>query len=288
MKKISVKIILMNLSIFVLVFGAFFLISINNLSSVITKEAKHSLTEQVNGWAKEFDTMFSISATYVLPFRSYLEDNLTLEILKNNELSSAVFEIPTGSAISTVNDANLVDLYCWLAPEVVDDIFGSSVENYELNRSARAVSPGPYTRSDIKGDAWQWFIGTEKNGINITKPYTWEGIDEQIISYTEELVVDGKFVGVVGTDFKVGNFQKRLLEKRILETGYFALADQNLDFIFHPEHPGESISSVYSTFNEGDFKLITESESDSGVITLKTGRGVKLIAYKRFLTAGIC
>jgi len=281
MKKISIKIIIMNLLTFTLLFGSFFFISIQSLQNAITEETSKNLAEQTNNWAKEFDSLITISSTYVLPLKAYLQGSLSLEILKNDQKSKKVFDDLSTFAYNTVKEANILDLYCWLSPEVVDNIFGLSTQNYSLDGNVRSVNPPAYTRSDISGSSWAWFYNTEKYGTNITKPYIWEGIEGPVISYTERLVVENRTVGVVGTDFKAGNFQKRLLDKKILKSGYFALADEELEFIFHPKHPGESIVEAYPGFSTDDFTKISNTTINSGILKIMNGNDIQLISYKR-------
>ena len=281
MKKISIKIISMNLLMFIIAFGAFYYISVTNMGNVIRNETKVNLLHQMDKLSKDYEALFSLSQNYTLSYREFLEDNLTLDILMDDEKSYEVFEDFKKFGEPTVRTLNLLDLYCWLAPEYVDSIYGLAIENFNLDRNPSLNYPEPYSREDIIGDSWQWFYGAEQNGINITQPYVWEGIEGKVISYTEALVVEEKVVGVVGIDFRAVEFEETLFSSKILETGFFALANENLEMLFHPEHGGKQIEEIYPGLSETQISQIKNKNSNEGVVEFNTDRDIQLISYKR-------
>ena len=61
-------------------------------STVLKNETTENLQHQMDKLSKDYDALFSVSENYVLSFREYLEENLTLEILKDDEKSKETLD----------------------------------------------------------------------------------------------------------------------------------------------------------------------------------------------------
>lgn len=279
--KISVKIIVLNTSLLLLALSIFYVVNFTEIKKSFKKKLVENLEKQTEILVKEYELLFQVSKNYTLSYRKFLEENITLEILRNDMHSKEVFEDFKNFGEPIVKELNLLDLYCWLAPEYVNNIYGLAIENFSLNRNPVSFNPQPYNRNSIQGESWQWFYGAEKNGTNITKPYDWDGIDGKVISYTEALIVEGNVVGVVGTDFLADSFEKKLLSTKILETGYFALADEKFNMLFHPSFPGKHISDVYSKSVEKDLDYIISENHRSGVFEVNETNKLQTISYRK-------
>jgi methyl-accepting chemotaxis protein len=285
MKKISLKIELSNIIMFIIIFGAFFFISVGQMRTVLEESVEANLSIEVESLANDFYALINDRRLIVLNYKANLEKHLTSENLKQDEKVSSIYEEATAFTTPMVDRENIFSVYSWLVPDEVNNFYGMTIQNFQLNNSGTVKFIGPHKSSEMVGPSWEWFWGPEKTGTYISLPYDWEGIDGQLISYAESLIVDGKFVGVVGTDFKVTEFGNLLLNKKIMDTGYFAMTDENLNFIFHKEATGKNISSWFTDIKEDEIDSIKKSKNDSGYIIISHNKGKQIISYQR-LTNG--
>ena len=102
---------------------------------------------------------------------------------------------------------NFLDLYVWFAPEVTGNVQQYAIQNYKLDGKLSWTTNSRYARADMSGGAWAWYTDAEKNGMTITEPYEWEGFEDLIVSICLDVRLNGKHIGVVGSDIPIGEFR---------------------------------------------------------------------------------
>ncbi len=80
-----------------------------------------------------------------------------------------------------------------------------------------------------------WFRLAMERGAVWTKPFYWQRWDTRMITYSKRVEVEGKSIGVAGSDFFLEDFTKELRAIKVYETGYIALVDRDFDVLYHPD-----------------------------------------------------
>lgn len=100
--------------------------------------------------------------------------------------------------------------------------------------------------SERGSKAW-WFGPIQTRKGYWSAPYPWvfdDGTETVFLSYTRAVYVDGRFVGVTGTDFKYEDLTKRMKEINVYETGYPFLLDGDNGFLIHPTQGGKTLEAL--------------------------------------------
>ncbi|MCD1655441.1 methyl-accepting chemotaxis protein [Treponema zuelzerae] len=279
MKKISRFITAVNTSIFSAVIAVFTLIVAVNTVSIIQKDYEAMSEEWAVAWGNRIDGLFQERIAFIKSFQSYIEANITEEILADEDRLAAEFKNYDRLTIPVMKQENFLDLYVWFAPEVTGNVQQYAIQNYKLDGELSWTTNSRYARADMSGGAWAWYTDAEKNGMTITEPYEWEGFEDLIVSICLDVRLNGKHIGVVGSDMFIGEFQNDFYAEKILETGYFAIMDDNGKLIFHPELAGQNISELFGANSEAVLSRINGSETGKGILTLRDGLNTRLVGY---------
>lgn len=97
---------------------------------------------------------------------------------------------------------------------------------------------------------------------------------------TEALSLDGKTIGVVGSELFVGSFEKDLYARKILATGNFAVLNDKGVFLFHPKAAGKDVTAVFGPEGKAFADKITASKEASGVMKINIGDKSQILGYK--------
>ncbi|MBN1243421.1 MAG: Cache 3/Cache 2 fusion domain-containing protein [Spirochaetales bacterium] len=283
MKRLSTLVGLVNILAFIAVLGVFTLVVTTRTLSLVREDTNALLAEWTETWGARIDGAFDRQFAYVKFFKAYIESTLDTATLSDGETTLEYFEKLKEVGSGVVIQEKLVDLYVWFAPEFTDDIQHLSIYNMKLDGALTYSTSTRYARSDMTGSGWSWFTDAERNGWTITAPYDWEGFSDRLVSIVMELKIGGRFVGVIGTDMFVGEFQKGLDAQKILQTGYYAVLDQSGDFLFHPTLAGEPASAAFGPEGEELVARIAATGRESGVVELGSGSGVRSVGYRALM-----
>ena len=277
MKKLVYKVILNTTLPFVVIITVFLVFSIMIASTELNKSTDELLVTATDSWSKEFSGFFNERKSLINAFKHYIEDTLTLDVLAAPDKLEEYFEQLKKFAGPIVVGENMLNLYSWFAPEYTGDLMEISIRNMKLDGNITYTTDQIYTRNDINSKGWEWYSIAEKKGSNITDPYSFEGYEELLVSYTFRIEIDGKAVGVVGSDTFITKLKESLLSKNFQQYGYYALLNKDLIFLAHPTDEEKSMNEVYSeNFEEYSKDLLDESKT-SGI--LKSGN--QLIGYSK-------
>ena len=278
MKKLANKIMLITLLPMMGTLLMFTLLSWNSSKSAIWSLSDNLIQESVYSWTQEFEAFFDQKEVILDMAKAYIEDSQTLEELADKDHLTREMEDFKRIYSPVVRDLNLLNLYTWYAPEYVPaTLMEISIRNMALDGNITYVSDSLYTRDDLNDPGWAWFTVTESEGWSITDPYEWEGYDQLLISYSKAIVIDGKTVGVIGSDMFIGALNDQLLAESFMEHGHYALLNSNLDFLAHPTRQGEAWKDVMPEEAEKTSAILRDTSRNRGTFTA----GRQIIGYER-------
>ncbi len=278
MKRISTFILTLNIAIFTAVLATFTAISTTRSASMIRDDAQNLLKSWTESRANKIEESFTERFSYIRFLRSYIERNLPLETIRDSNGLRLFYGELDRILTGVVLQEKFLDLYVWFAPEYTSDLQQYTIQDLKLNGKITWKTDTRYTREDMKKPGWEWFTDAEKNGKTVSDPYEWEGFDDRLVSMTEALRIDGKTVGVVGSDMFVGLFKKMIDSEKVLKKGYYAIINDSGTLLFHPTSEGKLITDLFGADAK---RLIGPTEGDSGVVSLRVAGKEQLIGYRR-------
>ncbi|MBN2569712.1 MAG: methyl-accepting chemotaxis protein [Deltaproteobacteria bacterium] len=278
MKKIATFFTTINVVVFFLVLSVFALIATTQSLFIIQDNTQKLLMEWTSSWANKIEAEFNGTFAQLDVFKSYLEETADLDTLSDPEELFPYLMKLEPMAKGLIKRYNTLDYYIWLAPEYTDPSLRQlTFQNMKLDRTVQLKYDSKYTRKEMTGGAWTWFTDAEKNGTAITDPYEWEGFDGKIVSLTQSIVLDGKPIGVVGSDMFITQIENDFIAERILETGYFVLVNASGTILFGTDQ-GKSLKDLgpqaVLIYNE-----ILKAKNESGIIRFGTGTGEQLVGH---------
>ncbi len=287
MKRISSFIVFVNTIVFSVVILLFAGITMLRSAALIEENARSLLTEWTVSWGNRIDGLFTERFAYVRSLKAYIQNTLTLETLADGEKTLHYFHNADALMVNVVKQEGFLDLYAWFAPEYTGTVQQYTVNNLKLDGTISWTYDTRYTRADMGTPDWEWFTGTEKRGKFVSEPYVWEGFSDKLVGVCETIVIDGKTVGVAGSDMFIGEFQKALFAQKILKTGYFAVLNDSGTFIFHPSASGKKFADVFGPEGEKALGNIKASGLKSGIIDFRQNGRKQLVGYNTLSTGWI-
>ncbi|MGI6150531.1 MAG: methyl-accepting chemotaxis protein [Christensenellales bacterium] len=108
----------------------------------------------------------------------------------------------------------------------------------------------------------------------VTNPFEYEVGGERVslTSMVVPIVIDGKFVGIVGHDILVDTLFQEVKDTQLFDTGYLLICDSNGNIIYNP-HPESIGKSVYG--------YLDASATDSLKKAVASGTGVTFDSYSK-------
>lgn len=279
MKKISAFLAVLNTAIFSAVLIIFALFVTRYSMSFIVKDTEQLLMEWTLSWGKTLEGQFSERFATIEYMKAHIEDTLTENVMTDEFKLGSYFEDLDAQWIPVIRDQKLLNLYLWLSPEYTGNLQQYSVRNNKLDGEISWEKGLRYTRDEMADPSWSWFTDAEKNGKTITEPYEWEGYDGNLVSLCEAVVVNGKVVGVAGSDMFVTSFEQRLYKETVLKKGYYAIINSSGNFIFHPTAQGKNSGEVLGKGGENLVELIKATGNKNGFVRLNLAGKEQLIGF---------
>ncbi len=276
MKKLLYRVLLNTIVPFIIILTLFLIISASISTSQLRKSTDDLLVTATDSWGKEFTGFFKSQRALVDFFKFYVEDTLTMDVLSDSARLTEYFKLAENIAAPVIRGRNMLNLYAWFSPEYTSDVQEISVRNQKLDGNITLYTTASYTRADINSSGWEWFRLGEEEGEYITDPYYWEDFNADIVSYTVAIKLQGRTVGVAGSDVFITDLKKALLSKSFLENGYYALLNPDLKFLAHPTDEGKNMEEIYPE-DLDEYKAVLSSDEMSGV--LNSGR--QLLGYTK-------
>jgi methyl-accepting chemotaxis protein len=277
MKRISVFIATLNIVIFTVVLAAFTIVSTTRSTSMIREDAQSMLKSWTEIRGNNIEAGFTERFAYVRFMKDYIAHTLTIDTMRDTAKLGAYFKQLDPVLRGVIITEKFLDLYVWLAPEYTGTLQQFTLQDLKLNGTITVKDDTRYTRADMSKPGWEWFSDAEKTGRAITDPYDWEGFDDKLVSLTESLAIDGKVVGVVGSDMFIGAIQKSIDSETVLTKGRYAVVNWSGTILFHPTAAGKPLSDLFGT---NGMTAILNAKDTSGVVSIKRAGGEQLVGYK--------
>ncbi len=98
-------------------------------------------------------------------------------------------------------------------------------------------------------DNMVWYYGPYDKGEGLwTGPYDDPYLNEQLMTYSTPVYLDGKIIAIAGTDIPFTVFNKIIADIEVYQTGYAYLLNENYDFLVHPTL---TVEQNVRTLNDG-------------------------------------
>jgi len=253
LKKISLKIVLA-----IVLCSSFLLVSAGTLtfrtfSEIVKSNAMEELNVILENESLNFNSETARYITGVRSIKGVVLSKLDLSKLGNDGYLES-YKADLGNMMAGVAEScNLVSSYFYFIPEI-DSTEQISIDDYDGNGLFDPGKASDLGEADLSSPENDWFTGALEKGFNWSTPYYWEDADSLLISYTEAVEVDGRVIGVVGTDILADQLVKRFKDVQVLDSGRISLFNEKFDFIADEEFTGVNLSKVdpdsYKTMNE--------------------------------------
>lgn len=137
-----------------------------------------------------------------------------------------------------------ISYYLRFIPEIEGSKGGFSMQRQDV-RWEGALSPfvervpidlAPYSPDDISKVGW-YYIPMKSKTATWIEPYADDVTHFYVISYVAPLILDGKFIGVVGMDIDFNFIKQELRRMSIYDYGYVYIMDRNDTVLYHKDQP---------------------------------------------------
>ncbi|ASJ02401.1 chemotaxis protein [Thermococcus profundus] len=125
-----------------------------------------------------------------------------------------------------------------------------------------------------------------KNGPVWTEPYKDASTGKWIVTFSEPVYINGKFVGVIGVDVFVSTLIEQAKQIKIGQSGYIAISNKDGTIIVHPDESLVQKLNIHDDPNLASLADELDKNKDTGWVRY-TFKGVdKIAGYKRMKTTG--
>ena len=268
MKKIANKIVLLTVLPMMIIIGTFSFVSYRFTRSRIIELTDNLIYESTSSWRHQFESYFANKEVAIDIFKVYIQEHITLDDLKDAERLDQRFQDLLILSTPIIEGLHYLNIYFWLDPQYTSPtLMEFSHRDMKQNGNLELVTDNLYTHDEITGPNWAWFTTPFERGEYITDPYDWEGFDEKLISYTKSVVIEGKTVGVVGSDMYIGELNSRLLAGKFLEKGHYVLLNSDLNVLVHPDgRLGENWKDLFPENSEENMKILRDVSQKEGIL----------------------
>lgn len=278
MKKISTKIIIaITMCSFLLTLSVGSVVTIKS-RQIVKEKANENLLYLAQYYSNKMSIEFSDIESKASAISLMISKTFDLENYKGNDNYIVEFDKMISGVIKDVNkDTDLMGTYFFINPEIKNkayDIYFADIDNSKTYTRQEILEIESYNESS---EDMQWFYNAKKLGKGSwSNPFMYDGVN--MISYTTPVVVDNKFIGVVGCDLRYNKLGATIKDIKAYDTGYAFLLNSNYDYIAHPTlTPKDNLR----TLNEGQYSFIADKidSERAGELELQFGGEKKQLSY---------
>lgn len=263
MKKISTRIILTVLLCSIsmsLVVGAY---SIVRSLNVIEKEAKNNLIARTKAYAEEVNEDLLVYETIVANMFKMVEGTIdTSRLYEEGYLSeysnSILSPVVQGMAQETRKNAGLYIVFDPKFTGKSEGIWAALDENGKIMHS----TPTNIAGMSLDDPAASFYYDAIKEGRAFWGDFYVNNADQNVMTYSMPIVVNGITIGTVGADMNVGELKKHIEDIKLYDTGYAYLVNKDYDYIIHPTFDR---STNLRTYNNGQFSSTVDNIEANGL-----------------------
>lgn len=256
MKKISTRIILTVLICSLAMSVIVGVSSIFRSTHVIEKEARDNLIATTQVYANAINEDLALYETIVSNMYNIVDG--TIEISRLYEegylqeyTDSIISPIVQGMAKETRKNAGL---YIVFDPEYTgksEGIWAALDENGNLMHATPTNIAG---MSQDDPNAF-FYYDAIKEGKAFWSDFYVNNADQNVMTYSMPIVIDGITIGTMGADMNVEEIKEDIENIKLYDTGYAFLVNKDYDYVIHPTLDN---SHNLRTYNDGQFNSIVD------------------------------
>jgi len=281
MKKISTKIILAvllcSIAMSVIVGASSIIRSMN----VIEEEARNSLLNATQAYAKDINEALAVYETIVSNMYKVVEGTVDPSRLYEEgylqEYSKSIISpIVQGMAQETKKSAGL---YIVFDPKFTGKSEGIWVA---LDESGKLMHSTPTNIAGMSQDDpnASFYYDAIKEGKAFWGDFYINNADQNVMTYSVPIVIRGMTLGTIGADMNVEELKKHIEDIQLYDTGYAYMVNKDYDYIVHPTFDK---STNLRTYNDGQFSSIVEGieTNNIGLEDVSFGGAKRIMAYSK-------
>lgn len=281
MKKLSLKIIvaIVSCSSLLLVICGF--LTFNSFSKILRNQTIDQIESILEEEKSDFNFVTSANTNSVELLKSLISSTLDISKLDDKEYIKAYKESLVFNVHGIADGLDITSLYFYFHPDIDsgDQIY---IEDYDGDDDYAPGKSRSLTGVNLMAKEYLWYSNAIKYKKYWSDPYRRKGHDSQVISYTEALVINGRTIGVIGTDLSLDYVAEHFNKVRILETGVLTLFDEELNFLIDHRFMGQNLSQVDP---ENYQRVKSIIENGKGILEFEF-EGVKRILFFNVMDNG--
>lgn len=263
MKKISTRIILTVLLCSITMAAIVGVSSILKSTDVIGEEARNNLiattqvhTENINEDLAVYETI--VSNMYTIVEGTIDSSRLHEEGYLAEYSNSIINPILQGMAQDTRKNAGLYIVFDSKYTGKSEGVWAALDEKGNLMHSIPTNIAGISEDDPVAA----FYYDAIKKGKAFWSDFYINEADQEVMTYSIPIVIDGMTIGTIGADMKVGEITKQIEEIKLYDTGYAYLVNENFDYLTHPTLDR---NTNLSTYNDGQFSSLVDDIKANGL-----------------------
>lgn len=252
MKSIKAKIITATLLVSVLLIGTMSIVTYTMSQNALAQKVQETLERHAKNTADSIDKILLKTECIAGTLGTTIGESLDLDQMKlsnpdQEDYMTTYIEGLTPQLIELAGELDHnIDAYVVFSPEFSKTILHQSLVVQEAGTYIDTPQSLSKDFLDENDPSFEWFYSPKSKGAgHWSDPYEDETIGGRLITYSEPIYVDGKFVGVVGVDMIFSVFSEMINSIKILENGNAFLYDEEYKFLVHQVfEPTEDVTTI--------------------------------------------
>ena len=234
MHSIRTKITAMTLGVIIIAMIIAAVLGVIAIRNIGNRDAENLLISMCETGQKNLDYYFQSVERSVEVVSAYVESDL--DGLDDTSLSAHMSRVGDIFGKLTQTTSGVMTYYYRIDPEISENVKGF----WYVDQDGKGFAPHEVT--DISGydtsDTTRlvWFTVPKSTGKAVwLPPYITETLGERVLSYSEPVYYNGRFVGVVGIEIDYTAMAKVVNNITLYENGYAFLCDSDGNLVYHPK-----------------------------------------------------
>lgn len=238
----------------------------------IRSEARDKLVNMSANYANEFSNELNKTEGIVETLYSYVESTIKADSI-NQSIYMQIYKAEAARLVEkiTKNNEDILGAYIYFNPKVVagvHDVYFTKDNAGNLKRQPELAE----SAYDPNSSTMNWFYRPyeEKKAI-WTDPFQSNITDDRLVSHTKAIIIDGKFIGIVGVDLKFDEVKNIIEAINPYQSGFAYLMNQDTNFLVHPVYQARESLADIGLSKEAAIMQVNRQ----GVFTVES-RGIKM------------
>ncbi len=260
MKRLGNQIVVIVVTITLVATGLMGILLYQRSSAIITEEATDKLEQLSLQIAEQFNSELRQVELLREQVDRVVVGNLDMSRLEEPGYFDHLEDLLAPTLREMAQEAKITkSVYVFFDPDLTGephDIWFADLDN-DGAVTRQEVFPLSFYQEETEDKQW-WFSPKRTGQANWTDPYMGNvDADAHVtyISHTSPIYIEGRFIGVTGTDYFYDSMKQRIKEIEVYNNGYASLFNENLELLVHPEIAnGTPLAEV----NQGTYAWMSE------------------------------